>query len=346
MPDLEQENQDTVVIDEGVSVSSPDTPETDVTPAEDEGPANMAEAVEAALKEEGEPSSPTSEDAKGEGDGEPAPKADADAQKADEDPSGTEDGGKLPEGDPTEEELKDYSQKANARIRDLVSQRNEAQQRADAVQPFVDFVKANDIPGEDLDIMLDLTAKLRHGDFGGFLQGIAPYINLAQQYTGQVLPPDLQEQVKKGFVSPAIAKELAQSRARVQVGESNLQTQRDQNARNNAEVQATAVRSAIMNWEKQVQQSDPDYALKAEMIRRTSQAMMAEHGSPRNADEALQLVQVAYEEVNKQTQGFRPAPKATANAPRSTGQQGGSAPTAEPKSMMDAAMQALDRARA
>lgn len=334
-------------IDVKDAAPSSDAPEQDVSTSP-EPEQTMAEAVEAALKDEdkGTSSDPASEDAEGKEDGEPAPKADADEQKTDEDdPSGKSDD-KLPEGDPTEEELKDYSQKANARIRDLVSQRNEAQAVVDRVQPFLDFVQKNDIPGQDLDIMLDLTAKLRHGDFSGFLQGISPYVNLAQQYTGQVLPPDLQQQVKQGYVSPAIAKELAQRRAQVQVGDANLQTAKNQNARQTAEANATAVRSAIAQWEKKTQQSDPDYALKADMIRRTSQALMQEHGNPRNAKEAIHLVTTAYEEVNKQTAGFRPAPKPTANAPRSTGQSGGAAPTAEPKSMMDAAMQALDRARA
>lgn len=335
-------------IDVKDAAPSSDAPDQDVSP-QPEPEQTMADAVEAALtkKAEGTSSDPVSEDADSKDAGDPAPKADADGKKdGEDDPSGKSDEEKLPEGDPTEEELKDYSHKANARIRDLVAQRNEAQAVVDRVQPFLDFVEKNDIPGEDLDVMLDLTAKLRHGDFGGFLQGIAPYVSLAQQYTGQVLPPDLQEQVKNGYVTPEIAKELAQNRARVQVNESHLKASQQQNARQRAESAASEVRSAITQWERQTQQSDPDYALKADLIRRTSQALMQEHGSPRNAQEAIHLVNAAYEEVNRQTAGFRPAKKPTAASPRSTGQSGGSAPTAEPKSMMDAALQALEASRA
>lgn len=342
MPDLEHPDDTLDVKD---AAPSSDATEQDVTPAEDDGSEQtMAEAVAEALKGEGESSDPESETANDEEAGEPAPEAQADGQTDGEDSPPSED--VLPPGDPTDEEMENYSRKATARIRDLVSQRNQAQETVNRVQPFLDFVQKNDIPGQDLDVMLDLTAKLRHGDFAGFLQGITPYINLAQQYTGQVLPPDLQQQVKQGYVSPEIAKELAQRRAQVQVGEQNLRTQQNQNAQQQAEHSAQKVHAAITQWEQKTKQSDPDYGLKADMIRRTSQALMQEHGNPRTPEQAIQLVSAAYEEVNKQTAGFRPAPKPTTPSPRSTSQTGGTAPTAEPKSMMDAAVQALNAHRA
>ena len=332
-----------VEIEEGVTVSSPDTPE-DVSPAEETEPSTMAEAVEAAMKDTGEPSDPGTEEAEGEGQAEEpdqTPKADGEADSSTE----TEED-KPPEGDPTEEEMKNYSQKANARIRGLVEERNQAAQKAERVEPILDFLEKNDIPQQDLDVILDLTARLRHGDFQGFLTGIGPYVNLAQQYTGQVLPPDLQQQVRQGYVSPEIAKELAQRRAQVQVEQQNVQRTGKQMAQVQTEQNANSIRTAVGQWEQQIRRSDPDYDLKADVVRRTSQALMQEHGAPKTPQQALQMAQAAYDEVNGQMTKLRPTPKATKNAPRSTGQQGGSAPKAEPTSMMDAAMQALEQRRA
>jgi hypothetical protein len=340
MPDPE-----TVEIDEGVTVSSPDAPEQDVKPAEDDGPASMADAVAEAMKGEGEPSDPGTEDVEGEDGGEPAAQAptadDTQDAKSEGEPEEQE---ALPEGDPTDEELKDYSQKANARIRDLVSQRNEAREAAQQVEPIMDFLNEHQIPRDDLDIMLDLTARLRHGDFAGFLQGVTPYINLAQQYTGQVLPPDLQQQVNQGYVSPEIAKELSQSRAQLQVSQNNVQEAQRTAQIQQAENRAGTIRSAIDKWEAQTRQSDPDYELKADMVRRTSQALMQENGIPQTPQDAIQVAKAAYDEVNKQTQNFRPQKKPTTPSPNATGQSGGSAPTAEPTSLMEAAMQGLQNA--
>lgn len=348
--DIDTENNQTVELDDaGVTVSSPDTDTQDVTSEKDEGPASMAEAVADFLKkEEGEPSDPGTENADETGDAgtaEPAKAADGSEQDADASSKDENPEGKLPDGDPTEEELKDYSQKANARIRDLVSQRNEARNVAQRVEPIFNFLEQNQIPQQDLDVVLDLTARLRHGDFAGFLQGVTPYVELAQQYTGQALPADLQQQVQQGYVSPEIAKELAQRRAQLQISQDNVQTAQRSMHMQQVEQRAGSIRTAIEGWEAQARKSDPDYALKAEMVRRTSQAIMQEHGVPQTPEDALKVVETAYEEVNRQAKAFRPQVKPTTRTPKSTGQQGGSAPVAEPTSMMEAAMQGLQSAR-
>jgi hypothetical protein len=342
-------DQDQIEDNEGVNVSSPDTPEQDVTPAADDGPASMAEAVEAAFKEqEGASSDPASEVEDGE---EPVPGSQSDDPDGEKTPTDgkSADGSadqseELPEGDPTDEEMQNYSHKANSRIRSLVEQRNEAAARAQRVEPILDFMEKQDIPQQDLDVILDLTARLRHGDFAGFLQGVTPYVNLAMQYTGQALPADLQQQVQQGYVSPEIAKELAQRRAEVHVEKDRSQKAQRASQVQQAQMRGETIRGAITEWERGVRQSDPDYDLKADMIRRTSQALMQEHGVPMTPEDAVSLAKAAYDEVNGQMGRIRPAPKATARTPASTG-QGGSATATEPSSMMEAAMLGLEQAR-
>jgi hypothetical protein len=336
----------TVVIDEGVTVSPPDTQDVPVE-AETE-PQSMAEAVIAEM--EGAASDPGTEEVAGT---EEAETPDPEPTTEDEVPpdaqaeaAGTEEtDGTVPDGDPTEEELKNYSQKANTRIRDLVDQRNTAAQRADRVEPIMAFLEKNDIPQQDLDVILDLTARLRHGDFAGFLQGITPYVDLANQYTGKALPADLEQQVQQGYVSPEIATELSKARAENQMQQGNAQQRQNSDRQQIAQMRGENIRSAVGTWERNVKQNDPDYDLKADVVRRTSQALMQEHGTPQTPEQAVELAQAAYDEVNGQMKKLRPAPKATSRNPASTGQQGGSAPTAEPTSMMEAAMQGLNAAR-
>ena len=328
--------------DEGVTATSPDaTPPTDVT-APDE-PASMMDAVEKAIGTPSDPeSSETADDPDGEGDAPPSDGTPAEAAQAkDKGDEGDDDQSFLNE-DPTAEEVGKYSRKAQARIRDLIDQRNQASQQAQAVAPILDFLQKNDIPKQDLDVVLGLTARLRHGDFAGFLEGVKPYVNLAMQYTGQTLPADLQKQVKEGYVSPEIARELAQRRVQEQVMQSRHQAETQRSQQQVVQSRAQAIRQTVTNWEQQTRAKDPDYGLKADVVRRTAQALMQEKGVPQSPEQALAYVNQAYAEVNEQMKRLRPAPKATAPGPSSTSSaRGNTTPGSEPKSMFEAAMSGL-----
>ncbi len=325
---VEIPNDDTVIIggeDEGVTVSSPET--ADVKTAEGEKEESLLDAVTKAIEDPSDPD----------------PKAAKDKAETEE----KEDEGSPPDlsAEPTDEELGNYSKKAQTRIRSLIEQRNQAAEYANQVRPIVDFLQQNDIPGQDLDVILDLTARLRHGDFAGFLQGVTPYVNLAMQHTGQALPPDLQEQVKKGYVSPQIAKELAQARVREQTNQQNAGRVQQRTQQQLVQERATNIRSAITGWEQQTRSNDPDYGRKAEAVRRYSQALMQERGVPQTAEQAIECVNEAYRQVNEQMKGMMPSPKPTPKVPSSTSSKGGTAPQAEPNSMMEAAMLGLQAAR-
>lgn len=332
--------------DQGVTATSPDaTPPADV--GQPDEPTSMMEAVEVAL---GTPSDPESSETEAGPDGEgevPSPegKADGEAEGTKKDDEGELDPSFLKQ-DPTPEEVGKYSRKAQARIRDLIEQRNGAAQQAQAVAPILDFLQRNDIPQQDLDVVLNLTARLRHGDFAGFLEGVKPYVNLAMQYTGQTLPADLQKQVREGYVSPEIARELAQRRVQEQVTQSRHQSETQRTQQQLVQSRAQAIRQTVTNWEQQARAKDPDYGLKADVVRRTAQALMQERGVPQSPEQALEYVETAYLEVNEQMKRLRPAPKATAPTPSSTSSaRGNTAPASEPKSMFEAAMQGLNAHR-
>ena len=324
-------------VDDGVEASPPDA--KDVA----KEPESMFDAVEQAREKEakGDPSDPGTEDkVKVDDDGNPVPDAKA-KKETDKGKEKSEDTDFLKE-DPTDDELGKYSAKANARIRDLVAQRNEARGTAQQVAPILDFLHQNDIPEQDLDVILNLTAQLRHGKFAEFLEGVSPYVNLALQYTGQALPADLQQQVDQGYVSRKVATELAQRRAQGQMQEGEVKRLQTAQTQQQAQMQANGIRNAVVDWEAKTRGADPDYDLKASFVRRTAQAMMQEKGAPQTPEQALEYVKAAYDEVNSETKRLRPAPKATSRVPGSTG-QGGTAPVAEPKNMMEAAMQAIQK---
>jgi hypothetical protein len=332
--------------EQGVIVTSP---ATEATPSDVKAPAeptSMLEAVQQALGEPTDPAVSETADGTKATETSPATPADGKAKSTNEDGEGEFDPTFLRE-DPTPEELGKYSRKANARIRDLVEQRNLANQQASEVAPILDFLHRNDIPKQDLDVILNLTAQLRHGNFAGFLEGVRPYVDLARQYTGQVLPPDLHQKVKDGYVSPEVARELAQRRADAQITQSRVQQDTRRSQQEVGQLRANAIRQSVGQWEDQIRARDPDYDLKADLVRRTAQALMQEHGVPQNPQQAIEYVNRAYSEVNEQAKRLRPAPKATAAVPSSTSSaRGNSTPASEPNSLFEAAMKGLDAHRA
>jgi len=279
----------------------------------------------------------------------PAPDGtEKDAKAAEADPN-AEDGkdgaaaGELPE-EVTAEELKAYPPKSKQRIEKLLQERHGLREELGTVKPYIDFMQEHDIPREDLDIVLGLTAALRKGDFRAFLEGVSPYVELAQQYTGQTLPPDLQQQVEEGYVTREIAHELAARRA----NETILSTQNRQTHENMQMQQAAAnaegIRNAISSWEQQKAASDPDYPKKADLVRRTAQAIMQEHGGPQNAQQALQMAEAAYHEATQYVNQLQPAPKATRRTPSGVNQSTTRA-AAQPGSLMEAALEGLRAVR-
>src|SRR4029077_19377192 len=104
------------------------------------------------------------------------------------------------------------------------------------------------------------------------------------------------------------------------------------------------VRNGVDQWESYIRSRDPDYAHKADTVRRFSQALIQERGFPQNRDQAVALVQTAYDEANKTLLAMRPRPQATRPTPSSV-HVATSGVSPEPSSMKDAAYAALARMR-
>jgi hypothetical protein len=262
--------------------------------------------------------------------------------------------GKQPDAavqDPSEAELATYSKGAKGRIEQLVKARNETRQQLEVVQPLVEqaqqfnaYLATNDLGADDVNLLMGVGAALRRGDFKTFLDGVRPYIEMAEQATGLRLPADLQSQVNDGYASEEVARELAQARfaAAHAQGELVHRGQRDQAQAD--EARRTDVRSATQSWEDGIRSRDPDYSVKQDAVRRYAQAIIAERGLPRTAQEAVQFANQAYEEVNKTFSAVRPAPKPTRLAPGSV-HVPTSGTVAEPKTLMEAALLGLSRSR-
>lgn len=259
------------------------------------------------------------------------------------------------ETDPTEDELKGMHPRTQKRVGRLLAQRNEAratvatlQPNADRWQQFDGYLRKNDLAGEDVNLLLGIGAALRRGDFKAFRDGVMPYVDLANQALGDALPADLQAKVDAGEIAADAAKELSTTRF------ANARLQSEATARETA---ATATRqaeesnrtfhtvsTAVTEWEQGIKARDPDYDRKAKLVERFSIALVAEKGRPTTAAAAVKLAQDAYDEASRTYAAMRPAPVPTRPAPSSAA--GPTTARREPTSLMEAAMQGLERSRA
>lgn len=250
--------------------------------------------------------------------------------------------------DPTDAELATYTKGAQSRIKDLVKARKEVEQQFEAVLPeveahrsFVEYLDRTDLRTDDVNLLLGIGAALRAGDFKTFLNGVRPYIELAEQAVGERVPATLQEQVDQGLITEEHARELAQARFAVAHTRGQLTERQTADQAAAQEAAKHSVRTATQSWENSVRAQDPDYGVKQDAVRRYAQALIQERGLPRSPQEAVRYANDAYAEVNKTFAAARPSVRPTRQMPGSVHIP--SSGSAEPKSLREAALLGLRR---
>jgi hypothetical protein len=256
--------------------------------------------------------------------------------------------------DPTEADLRKLRPETRRRVEQLLSQRNDARRALEQVQPELNqhrqlqgYLQSNQLAPDDVNITLGLLSVLRRGDYQGFLTGVMPYVMAAQEAVGQRVAPDLQKQVDDGLVSEEAARELTRTRHRATQAEARLQEQSRAAAAAQQDRSVMAIRQAVDSWEANVRSRDPDYAYKADAVRRFSQALLQERGIPQTAEQAVALTQAAYDEASRVLARMRPQPQPTRPTPSGIHVAAvNGAAAAEPRSMREAVLLALQHTRA
>ena len=234
-----------------------------------------------------------------------------------------------------------------AQINGLKSQIAPLEAQAQTTQALQSFLKQADIAKEDFGLVLDLAAAMRRGDFRTFLEGVAPYVKLAQESLGIQLPADLLRAVQGGHMTADAARYTARVRAEQQLAQGQLArvTQETSQRNHTQAVQQfqASVAGAVSDWEKGVRRSDPDYARKEPVVRELLHAVVHERGPPRSPAEAVEIAKQAYDRANAMASRFVPNPRATHQVPSSINRVNGA--RTEPKNLKEAIHFAIERSR-
>jgi len=236
------------------------------------------------------------------------------------------------------------------RFKNVIDQRNglkeELQQTTRQVETFKkghdnyqaieSFMWTNEIPTEDVVGALEVLA-LMNSDPAEAARRLQPTMQRLQQFTGELLPADVQEQVDTGEISETAARELVASRNQnrhQQYWQGKRQESEQQRSR---QERVTAVRNemaqAANTEQKVISQNDPDYKQKAPLVRDRLQVLIQQH-QPNSAEAAKKLVRQAYSDVSKAMGKARPdiKPGPSSNETGKTNPQR----KAEPETMAEA----------
>ncbi len=221
---------------------------------------------------------------------------------------------------------------------------------ARAAESLNTYLRQNNIDNDSFNTLLSVGAALQRGDFKTFLESITPFVQLAQEQLGVVLPHDLHAQVMSGQMTEEGARDVQRQRLALMQRNETLSRQAQQEARQRQETElslhqqnAATIASTVSSWENTVRASDPDYARKAEAMKDITRSLIAERGAPRTPQEAVAMAQEAYNRVNDFAKQFAPAPKPTANVPSGIRSNSGRAP--EPRSLEEAVLSGLRAAQ-
>lgn len=226
------------------------------------------------------------------------------------------------------------------RWKELLKERDALQEPARQFQQIETFMQANGLSADEVAEGYEVMALLKRGDAASFakaLEWFEPRVQYLREQVGAVLPADLQQQVEDGFLDEDIAKELAESRAKLKLTDAEREraAERDAEAARATEAAQVGQRmaQAVNSWEEQIKATDPDYAKKSEMVETFARSMVQQNGKPpANEQEAVALVKAAYDKTNEVLRSVVPKPRPVTPSPTSMSAK----TTAAPKTLREA----------
>lgn len=235
---------------------------------------------------------------------------------------------KLPE--PVKQRIGHLNARAKKAERRLEEQSAEVETYKDSHQRFntlQTYVQENNIQPENVTKAFDIMARLSKGDFEGFLTEIQPWVDLAQQATGKVYAPDLQDRIDNGYITEDVAVEITQARKQKELAEARAAQLKTVDDTRTAEAAATENVNSIVNAvnarEAEIRSSDPDYAHKAAKVKQLVNFALSNGVRLDTPAAAVKMVNDAYAAANAEaTKPQAPRPKTPPRPTSSTTARG------------------------
>ena len=223
------------------------------------------------------------------------------------------------------------------RFKEVIAEKNEYKKGHEQYEKIQSSLKEMKLSAQETAQGLSIMGLMKSNPQAA-LEALQPIINNLQQVTGQIIPEDIQQKIEDGYMDEDIGKELARTRADVQIQRNANEQMLNEQEQMKTQDQINVIAQSVTNWEENIRKTDPDFELKQDEIDDRVSALVRENGRPNNSQDAVALAQNAYETVTKRHQGRLGVRRPIRSL--SGGKLGGS-PVPEPKSLMDAVQNAL-----
>lgn len=200
----------------------------------------------------------------------------------------------------TEVERAALSEKTRNRMKKLAGEKktlsaevDSLRGRAESFDRMSTFVREQNLDAEGVDTALNIASLIRNNPTKA-LEQLTPIVERLRALTGHVLPDDLAEDVRLGFVTKPRAEELARAQAQARLIESR-EAERQQRAeqdrqRSTLNEQVAAGQRASSEWYAEQQTKDPDYKSKHTRIADRFELELLRQRKIPTADEAKAML--------------------------------------------------------
>lgn len=322
--------------------AAPDTATQDVKPADtsaaDQGePASLLDKVKAALKPKENPDS-TNPDSSSE-DHADSPDTEEEDEPAEPDDEAIDD-----------EELTRLSKKTRKRVKHLlgtIEAKNEElaalKPKAEQLDKVVGFISEAGLSAGEVDHLFAIGRNLKRDQRKAYEQ-LKPIFSNLQRMFGDVLPDDLEAQVRQGKITREAAREIVASRTTATLSTQEAERARKQReeeiARRRDDEHVSRIQAAATEWETRQAKTDPSWNAKQADVMDAIELefnRLARGGEQITVEKAIEIAEKAKKKVDERMKRFAPKPTEA----RPIANVSSTPSTAKPTTMLEAAKQGL-----
>ncbi|MGX5775471.1 hypothetical protein [Methylorubrum zatmanii] len=153
------------------------------------------------------------------------------------------------------------------RFQEVIRERNAFKADAGEYRKVKTFLDDNGVSAEEAADLLTVGALAKTNPAKAW-ELAKPWVVKVMQAAGEILSPEMQAKVEAGELSREAAFEVSRARASVQSSEASQSFRAQQEQRRQVEKAAEDIRGAAVDWERERQARDPNFAAKVEPILR------------------------------------------------------------------------------
>ena len=210
-------------------------------------------------------------------------------------------GSEPPEGQsPKEDDYTDVPFNQHPRFKALVTEKNRYKaerdgfrQDAERYQNVQSFIDSHGLQAEEAANLLLIGGLMKTNPAEAW-RLMKPAVQNLLVAAGEVLPPELQQQVQAGQMSAEAAIEVSRARAALASQQAYARFEQERQQRSAWQSTATAIQTAASEWEAERTRKDPNFGTKLEPLMKEVAYLQLKEGKPNTPDGVRDQLNRAY----------------------------------------------------